>query len=169
MNPMRHLALVFLLCIAATAFAVEPSNEITAANVLRLMNEYRLGAGLRPLRGDDRLDHAAADRMRHMEDDSFWAHESPDGISPFLWLGRNDYEYRAAGENLAQGFETARLLVLSWMESRGHRANIMSPAYEDCGIAIIDGSTLGPASGKSIVVMFGKKSGSQMPQVARGK
>jgi uncharacterized protein YkwD len=53
---------------------------------------------------------------------------------------------------------TARLLVQSWMESHGHRANILSTDYEDCGIAIIDGSTLGPATGKSIVVMFGRKS-----------
>ena len=45
------------------------------------------------------------------------------------------------------------------MESRGHRANILSADYEDCGIAIIDGSTLGSATGKSIVVMFGKRAG----------
>ena len=41
------------------------------------------------------------------------------------------------------------------MESPGHRDNILSSAYDDCGIAIIDGSTLGPSTGKSIVVMFG--------------
>jgi uncharacterized protein YkwD len=61
------------------------------------------------------------------------------------------------GENLATGFETARLLVQSWMESPGHRANIMSSDYEDCGVAIIDGSTTGPANGKAIVVLFGRQ------------
>jgi uncharacterized protein YkwD len=153
----RLLALALLLCVAATAAAVEPSNEITAANVLRLMNDYRAQEGLAPLHADVVLDEAAADRMRHMEEESFWSHVSPEGMSPFHWLDERAYHYRAAGENLAYGFETARLLVQSWMESHGHRANIMSASYEDCGIAIIDGSTLGPADGKSIVVMFGKK------------
>jgi uncharacterized protein YkwD len=104
--------------------------------------------------------------MRHMEEESYWSHVSPEGMSPFHWLEYRAYTYRAAGENLAYGFETARLLVQSWMESHGHRANILSTAYEDCGIAIIDGSTLGPATGKSIVVMFGKKRETQ-PQVAK--
>jgi uncharacterized protein YkwD len=62
-----------------------------------------------------------------------------------------------AAENLANGFETARLLVESWMESPGHRANILGPSYSDCGIAIIEGSTKGPARGKSIVVLFGRR------------
>ncbi len=43
------------------------------------------------------------------------------------------------------------------MESDGHRANILAPEYDDCGIAIIDGSTKGRANGKSIVVMFGRE------------
>jgi uncharacterized protein YkwD len=165
---MKRLVLIALMLLAAAASAVEPSNEITAANVLSLMNDYRASEGLAPLRSDERLDLAAADRMHHMEEESYWSHESPRGESPFLWLDRRAYHYRAAGENLAYGFETARLLVQSWMESSGHRANILSADYEDCGIAIIEGSTLGPASGKSIVVMFGRQSAAQ-PQVAHTK
>jgi len=153
----RILPIAIVMFVALTASAVEPSNEITAANVLRLMNDYRASEGLAPLLSEARLDLAAADRMHHMEEESFWSHESPEGQSPFEWLDRRAYHFRAAGENLAYGFETARLLVQSWMESPGHRANILSPAYEDCGIAIIDGSTLGPATGKSIVVMFGSQ------------
>lgn len=160
MTRIVTIALVMLL--AVTAFAAEPSNEITAANVLRLMNDYRADEGLPALHSDARLDLAAADRMYDMEDQSYWSHQSPNGQSPFLWLYRRSYDYRAAGENLAYGFETARLLVQSWMESHGHRANILSSEYEDCGIAIIDGSTLGPASGKSIVVMFGKSAPAQV-------
>jgi uncharacterized protein YkwD len=150
-------ALVLALLFAAFTAVAEPSNEITVANVLRLMNDYRAQEGLTPLNEDALLDEAAADRMRHMEEESFWSHESPDGLSPFHWLDQRQYRYRTAGENLASGFETARLLVQSWMESRGHRANILSADYEDCGIAIIDGSTLGPATGKSVVVLFGTR------------
>ena len=163
----RPVLVVALLFVAVAAVAAEPSNEITAANVLRLMNEYRAEEGLLPLNEDVLLDLAAGDRMRHMEEESFWSHESPNGLSPFHWLSQRDYRYRTAGENLATGFETANVLVQSWMESRGHRANILSPNYEDCGIAIIDGSTLGRSTGKSIVVMFGSKRVETMPIIVR--
>ena len=78
-------------------------------------------------------------------------------MSPFVWLTLRNYQYAAAAENLAAGFETARLLVASWMESPGHRANIIGAEFRDVGIAIIEGSTKGPAMGKSIVVLFGAK------------
>ncbi|MGZ7042289.1 MAG: CAP domain-containing protein [Thermoanaerobaculia bacterium] len=133
------------------------ARDITAADVLSSMNIYRAENGLPPLREDSRLDLAACDRMRDMGDLSYWSHESPDGRSPFLWLKPRGYVYRYAGENLAAGFETTEVLVTAWMESEGHRENILSPRFDDCGIAVIEGSTKGPASGKSIVVMFGRE------------
>lgn len=152
---MKPLLLAVLL-LSVPAFAAD-SNEITVENVLRLLNERRAQSSLRPLAADERLMRAANDRMRHMEEESYWGHRSPDGLSPFSWVTLRSYEFRSVGENLACGFETARMLVEAWMESPGHRANILSNDYEDCGIAIIDGSTKGPANGKSIVIMFAKK------------
>lgn len=152
---MRPLALLLVcLCVAAPLLAVQPT-EITVDTVLALMNDYRAEQGLAPLSLEPRLTLAAEDRMHDMEDLGYWSHESPDGRSPFLWLHSRGYLYSFAAENLAAGFETAPLLVSSWMESSGHRQNIMSADYEHCGIAIIDGSTKGPATGKSIVVLFG--------------
>lgn len=149
----RLFAGLVFAALALPAFAI----DITTESVLSSMNDCRLRNGLPPLREDPRLDLAAADRMRDMEDLEYWAHESPDGRSPFLWLRPRGYTYRYAGENLAAGFETTELLVSSWMESEGHCENILSPQYDDCGIAIIDGSTKGRATGKSIVVMFGRE------------
>jgi uncharacterized protein YkwD len=142
------------------------AGEITTASVLSAMNAYRAQAGLPPLSEDARLDDAAGDRMKDMEELGYWAHQAPDGRSPFMWLRLRRYDYRAAGENLAAGFETAELLVQSWMESEGHRANIMSSTFADCGIAIIDGSTKGPATGRSVVVMFGRTAGDEPPRSA---
>jgi uncharacterized protein YkwD len=142
---------VALIMVATPAFA----SDITRASVVAAMNEYRAEHHLPPLREDVRLDAAAGDRMRDMEDQAYWAHESPDGRSPFTWLEPNGYTFHYAGENLATGFDTTELLVEGWMESRGHRANILSPHFEDCGIAIIDGMTMRRGVGKSIVVMFG--------------
>ena len=153
----RFLLAVLALCTTATMHAADARNAITIDNVIQLMNEERAAVGLHPLAADDRLTQAADDRMRHMEEEGFCAHRSPDGVTPFTWLRVRAYDFERAGENLASGFETARLLVASWMESPGHRANILSPDFADCGIAIIDGSTQGPATGKSVVVLFGKK------------
>jgi len=144
--------LLILLVLAATpAFA----SDITRASVVAAMNEYRAEHHLPPLREDVRLDAAAGDRMRDMEDQGYWAHESPDGRSPFTWLAPHGYDFHYAGENLATGFETTELLMDGWMESPGHRENILSPHFEDCGIAIIEGLTMRRGLGKSIVVMFG--------------
>jgi len=151
---MRSLVLALLIAaVSLPCFAA----EITSRSVLDAMNEYRAKNGLAPLRDDPRLDLAASDRMHDMEELGYWSHESPDGRSPFLWLKPRGYTFHFAGENLAAGFETCEILVSSWMESPGHRANILSQDYDDCGIAIIDGSTKGRAVGKSVVVMFGRE------------
>jgi uncharacterized protein YkwD len=158
----RTLAFAALLLVTFTA-AADPlsysspaKTEITPETVLAQMNAERAAAGIAPLRIDSRLAGAAEDRMVDMEDLGYWAHQSPDGRSPFVWLSSRDYAFSNAGENLATGFDTAEVLVLSWMESPGHRANILSPMYQDCGIAIIDGSTTRRATGKSVVVLFAR-------------
>jgi uncharacterized protein YkwD len=158
-----RIRIAFLLALLLSLPAL--AGEITTASVLSAMNAYRAQSGLPPLSEDARLDEAAGDRMKDMEELGYWSHNSPDGRTPFMWLRLRRYDYRAAGENLAAGFETTELLVQSWMESEGHRANIMSSTFADCGIAIIDGSTKGPATGRSVVVLFGKTAGDQ-PMIA---
>lgn len=148
----RAILAVVLLALVLPAAA----SEITPRSVIAAMNVDRALHGLPPLREDPRLVKAANDRIRDMEDLDYWGHESPDGRSPFVWLKPAGYDYQFAGENLAAGFETTELLVASWMESPGHRSNILSPLYEDCGIAVVDGATTGRAAGRSIVVLFGR-------------
>jgi len=147
-----------LLVIASATFAVGAgnANEITVENVVARINAERAAHDLAPLKIDARLTRASEDRMRDMEEGGWWSHESPEGRSPFVWMAVRAYHYQYAGENLASGFETAGLLVRSWMESPGHRANILNPNFGDCGVAIIEGSTIRPAAGKSVVVMFGR-------------
>lgn len=146
-----------LVALVAVAFSVPLlASEITPQAVIASMNVYRQQEGLPPLREEVRLVKAADDRIRDMEDLSYWGHESPDGRTPFVWLRAEGYDYQYAGENLAAGFETNELLVSSWMESPGHRSNILSPLYVDCGVAVLDGATTGRATGKSVVVLFGR-------------
>ncbi|HEX7832413.1 MAG TPA: CAP domain-containing protein [Thermoanaerobaculia bacterium] len=166
---MKHslLALLLVLFSGTAAIAADQSNAITPETVVERMNIERAENGLGPLKIDPRLAKAAEDRMRDMEEGGWWSHESPEGRSPFVWLSVRAYDYEHAGENLAAGFETASLLMTSWMESPGHRANILSPNYDECGIAIIDGSTIRPANGKSIVVLFGRRHSEQLRALAK--
>lgn len=157
-----HVILLLLLLFATPIAAA----EITRESVLQQMNAYRAERGFPALQIDSRLEAAAESRMREMEESGYWAHQSPDGASPFRWLDVHGYKHRYAGENLASGFETAELLVASWMESRGHRQAILSPLYQDCGIAIIDGSTTKRATGKSVVVLFGRAADSEPAETA---
>jgi uncharacterized protein YkwD len=155
MRTMRCRSVSIVAALLLTA-SIAAASEITRATVLAEMNAQRAAGGLPPLRDDARLVAAAGDRMRDMEELAYWSHESPDGRPPFVWMRPRGYDYGFAAENLAVGFETAELLVTGWMESKGHRANILSPVYQDCGIAILEGSTRGRATGMSVVVLFAR-------------
>lgn len=155
MRSIHHMRSVLILAMLAAAVSAAAA-EITIETVVAEMNIHRAAAGLPPLRHDDRLLRAADSRMRDMEELAYWGHIAPDGRSPFEVIRPNGYEFRYAGENLAAGFETAEVLVQSWMESKGHRANILSPLYQDCGVSIIDGATTGRSVGRSVVVLFAR-------------
>lgn len=150
----RFFALTLFMLIASAGIAA----EIESSSVLATMNAVRDREGLAPLALDERLNAAAEDRMRDMEEQGYWAHQLPGGISPFVWVRRRGFAFDVAGENLARGFETAEIMVEAWLESPGHRANLMSADYTRCGISIIDGYTTGRATGRSVVVIFARES-----------
>lgn len=161
-KPFRTAA--SMLVMASAAFAADgpavnsaAAAAITPESVLEEINRERAGAGLDPLRDDFRLRLAAEDRMRDMVELAYWSHESPDGLSPFAWVRLHGYQHASLGENLASGFETAGVLVESWMESKGHRANILEPQFRDAGIAVLEGATTRRAAGNSVVILFGRE------------
>lgn len=149
-------ALLSFAVLIVTASALAADTPITSDAVLEAMNARRVAEGLPPLQGNAVLHEAAGDRVRDMEELGYWAHRSPDGRSPFTWLRARGYDFSYAGENLATGYETTEILVASWMESEGHRENIMSPIFSEVGIALIDGSTVKRSIGKSVVVLFAR-------------
>lgn len=152
----RFLAVAFVL-FAAVAAASEPPREITPQSVLAEMNRTRLSHRLPPFRSEPRLDRAAEERMRDMEEQGYWDHVAPDGREPFSWLRLLGYDFEMAGENLAQGFDSPGILVEAWMESDGHRANLLAPRFAEVGIAVIDGGTTGRTNGRSVVVVFARE------------
>jgi uncharacterized protein YkwD len=156
MRFQRHMRKLMLLAVALIASGAIAA-DITREAVVAELNARRAVVGLPALREDLRLDQAADDRVIDMEEQSYWAHVSPAGRNPFDWLRPRGYQFQYAGENLASGFDTVEVLVDAWMESNGHRQNVLSPIYHDCGVSIIEGSTMRRASGKSVVVMFARE------------
>jgi hypothetical protein len=73
----------------------------------------------------------------------YWAHVSPDGTTPWVWIRKAGYNYLYAGENLARGFDTSASVVNAWMNSPEHRANLLSSNYTDIGFAVQSGTLTG--------------------------
>jgi uncharacterized YkwD family protein len=117
----------------------EPNSEQFAQQVLFLVNEARVDAGLEPLALDARLTQVARDKVKDMRDLDYFDHESPVFGLPFKMMETYGINYRWAGENLAAGQLTPEAVMKGWMESEDHRENILSPYYSNIGIAYTKG------------------------------
>ena len=101
--------------------------------VVDLVNAQRKQADLDPLRVDSQLAQAAQNHSRSMASQDFFSHTGANGSTPFERILKTGYEYRAAGENLAAGYTTPEAVVSAWMNSPGHRDNILNPQFTEIG------------------------------------
>ena len=102
--------------------------------VLRLVNAERAKAGLSPLSMNWELSRVARYKSEDMRQKGYFDHTSPTYGSPFDMMRSFGITYRAAGENIAMGYSTPAAVVNAWMNSSGHRANILSAAYTQIGV-----------------------------------
>lgn len=106
---------------------------LSVNGILQLVNYERNVAGLESLSFDGTLNEMAAIRAQEIVEK--WDHERPDGTKVSALAAEYGFRYRLLGENLAKGFSTSEKTVNAWMNSEGHRKNIMG-AYSRTGIAI---------------------------------
>ncbi len=102
--------------------------------VVRLTNEKRAQAGLKPLTENWELSRCARYKSNDMAVNNYFSHQSPTYGTPFNMMTHFGINYRAAGENIAQGQQTAASVVSSWMNSPGHKANMMSASFTQIGV-----------------------------------
>lgn len=135
-----------------------PSNNTTSDNssasadekeLLRLINAERTQNGLSELKFSEELLKVARDKAKDLVDNNYFSHNSPTYGSPFDMMKSYGITYKTAGENIA-GNSTLQGAVTAWMNSEGHRANILSNAYNYTGIGIVSS----PKYGKVLVQMF---------------
>lgn len=130
------------------------TSSITADEVIALTNQERLAQGLSPLNLSQKLSAAAAGKAQDMISNGYWAHNSPAGITPWVFITNAGYNYTYAGENLAKDFTNTPRMMQAWMDSATHRANIVSDKYTDIGVAVIPGNLQGQDT-VLVVQMFG--------------
>jgi uncharacterized protein YkwD len=109
----------------------------TATEIVDLTNAERTRAGLAALRANARLTEAARLQAEQLATAGRLEHVLPDARHPRLEdrLDAAGYRWQAAGENLAFGQRTAAALLAAWMDSAGHRANILHTSYTEIGVA----------------------------------
>jgi uncharacterized protein YkwD len=132
---MRRLSSASLLLLAL-AVAGPARAATTAEAVLSAVNTVREKAGCEPLRLDARLTAAAEGHARAMAEQNFFGHVGKHGSRLETRIRKQGYDYREAAENIAAGQSSALQAVESWLNSAGHRRNILDCRMKDTGIAM---------------------------------
>lgn len=129
------------------------TNQITLTSdeqeVFNLINAQRTKNGLSSLKIDNEVQRVARIKAQDMVDNNYFSHNSPTYGSPFDMLKSFKISYKTAGENIA-GNSSNSAAVTAWMNSEGHRANILNSSYNYTGIGVVKS----PKYGKMYVQMF---------------
>jgi len=129
--------------------------EIISSVLVEQTNEERVTLGIQELSVNPILEQAARLKANDMALKSYFAHTSPEGVSPWAWLEAVGYTFTTAGENLAVNFVDSEDVTEAWMNSPGHRANIVHSDFTEIGIATAKGKYKGDDA-IFIVQFFGK-------------
>ncbi|SCH54121.1 CAP domain-containing protein [Romboutsia sp. Marseille-P6047] len=118
------------------------SNSFAAyqQEVVNLVNKERAKYGLSPLKSNASLANVATIKSQDMVNKNYFSHTSPTYGSPFDMMKQFGISYRTAGENIAMGQKTPSEVVTAWMNSEGHRANILNANFTEIGIGIAQNS-----------------------------
>lgn len=107
------------------------------SQVVTLVNAERAKSGLAPLKANAELSKVARLKSQDMKDKNYFDHTSPTYGSPFDMMKKFGISYRTAGENIAYGQSSPEAVVKAWMNSEGHRKNIMNTAYTEIGVGYV--------------------------------
>ena len=119
----------------------QSSVKALEAEVIRLVNIERSKKGLQTLKADWEISRVARYKSQDMINKKYFSHTSPTYGSPFKMLETFGIRFSSAGENIAYGQQTPAAVMNSWMNSSGHRANILSPSYTHIGVGLAKSSS----------------------------
>ena len=116
---------------------IDSTVSVFESEVVRLVNDIRLQNGLSPLTENWELSRVARYKSQDMKDNGYFAHNSPTYGAPFQMIRAFGLSFRTAGENIAKGYSTPQAVVNGWMNSSGHRANILNASYRQIGVGYV--------------------------------
>lgn len=154
-------AIVIAVSIALPSTSVF-SSAITQGNIVNLTNEARKSLDLNPVAANVRLTRAAQAKAEDMLTNQYFAHTSPSGTTPWVWIRNAGYAYSVSGENLAVHYTNAEQTFSGWLASPGHRANIVNPKFTEIGVGVAEGIFEGYPS-VIVVQMFARPKDTAAP------
>ncbi len=128
--------------------------DISKNVLVSLTNQTREYTGLTILNEDSRLNYAAYLKAQDMLNYDYFAHVSPSGRTPWSFIEEAGYNYQYAGENLAMDFLDSGEVFQAWLNSPGHKANIVNSKFKDIGMAVVTGEFQGRET-TIVVQLFG--------------
>ena len=151
---MKYILALGILVLAGCQSTVSPQGSGTTApiaatqstSMVTLLNQQRAAQGLGPVRINARLSRASVDHARDMATNNYFSHQGRNG-STFVQRAQAAGYNCVAAENLAVGQTTEAAVVTAWMNSAGHRRNILTPDATEFGVGRV---------GNTWVVMFGR-------------
>lgn len=158
---LKILEIVLFVLISVSVFAIREAfaSDITKENLLKGINAERTNRNIAPLNENAKLDQASLNKSNDMLERNYFEHYF-NGLTPWDWIARENYNYLYAGENLAMDFDTSEGMVKAWMDSPTHRANILNPDFNETGIGIVKGQfSDGNGARETTIVtnMFGRE------------
>lgn len=128
------------------------ATDVSTSNLLADTNADRQSNGENGLQLSSQLMTAAQNKANDMVARNYWSHDTPTGQMPWSFISATGYQYQAAGENLAYGFNSSSALLNGWMHSPEHRANVLDKSYSQVGFGIANSPNYQGNGPETIVV-----------------
>lgn len=157
---MKKISIKILIILFSASFVLsfEPvevqASAITENNIFNLTNSQRSTYKVNKLAWNYKLANAARAKAQDMINKDYFSHNTPSGATPWTFITAAGYNYIYAGENLGMNFTVAEDLMTAWMNSGGHRANILSSNFKELGVGVVTGEYQGYTT-TMVVQMFG--------------
>jgi uncharacterized protein YkwD len=148
----------------ANSFYIEQKNQdiFTLQQLHSVINRERVKRDLSTLAVNDSLNNAAQKKAEDMATKSYFSHISPiDGKQWKSFIQESGYEYKEAGENLANGYDNVEEMTTAWLDSPSHRENLLNPSVDETGFGIKYGLLDGYPT-VFVVQMFGQQQTEQV-------
>lgn len=136
------------------------ATQMSVQGLIEETNERRAANQETNLSLNAQLTKAAQKKAQDMAERNYWSHNTPEGNAPWEFVNNAGYSYAKAGENLAYGFDDEDAVVAGWMNSPGHRANMLDVNYSEVGFGFAESDNYVDSGYSTIVVaMYGQPSG----------